>query len=191
MNYLVSQVAIVVKNPPANAGDIRDMGLIPGSGRSPAKGNSRLRHSCLENLMVRGLNTYELSKNKHMCVSHSVVSYSLQSHGLQPTRLLCPQDSPDKNIEVGCCALLQGIFPTQGSNPCLLCLLNWQAGSLPGAPPGKPNHNGSYYDCRLFFPQGMTIISLNLLLQLVLGYCLQLIPGNPDAIYHTVQALIL
>ena len=35
-------------------------------------------------------------------------------------------------------ALLQGIFPTQGSNPGLLCLLHWQAGSLPLAPPGKP-----------------------------------------------------
>ena len=35
-------------------------------------------------------------------------------------------------------ALLQGIFPlTQGSNPCLLCFLHWQAGSLPLAPPGK------------------------------------------------------
>ena len=33
------QVALVVKNPPANAGDIRDMGLIPGSGRSPGEGN--------------------------------------------------------------------------------------------------------------------------------------------------------
>ena len=32
---------------------------------------------------------------------------------------------------MGCHALLQGIFPTQGSNPCLLHLLNWQAGSLP------------------------------------------------------------
>ena len=31
-----------------------------------------------------------------------------------------------------------GIFPTQGSNPCLLRLLRWQAGSLPPAPPGKP-----------------------------------------------------
>ena len=38
---------------------------------------------------------------------------------------------------VGCHALLQGIFPTQGSNPCLLCLLHWQAGSLPPAPPGN------------------------------------------------------
>ena len=33
---------------------------------------------------------------------------------------------------------LQGIFPTQGLNPHLLCLLHWQAGSLPLAPPGKP-----------------------------------------------------
>ena len=33
---------------------------------------------------------------------------------------------------------LQGIFPTQGFNPHLLCLLHWQAGSLPLAPPGKP-----------------------------------------------------
>ena len=32
--------------------------------------------------------------------------------------------------------LLQGIFPTQGSNPCLLCLLHWQADSLPLVPPG-------------------------------------------------------
>ena len=32
----------------------------------------------------------------------------------------------------------EGIFPTQGSNSCLLCLLHWQAGSLPLVPPGKP-----------------------------------------------------
>ena len=35
-------------------------------------------------------------------------------------------------------ALLQGLFQTQGSNPSLLCLLHWQMGSLPLAPPGKP-----------------------------------------------------
>ena len=46
-------------------------------------------------------------------------------------------DSLDKNTGVGCHALLQGIFPTQGSNPHLLCLLHWQVGSLPLAPPGK------------------------------------------------------
>ena len=38
---------------------------------------------------------------------------------------------------VGFHAVLQGVFPTQGSNPHLLCLLHWQAGSLPLAPPGK------------------------------------------------------
>ena len=45
----------MVKNPPATVGDIRDAGLIPGSGRSPgdANGNS-LQYSCLENPMGRG-----------------------------------------------------------------------------------------------------------------------------------------
>ena len=38
----------------------------------------------------------------------------------------------------GCPTLLRGIFPTQGSNPCLLCLLHWKVGSLPLPPPGKP-----------------------------------------------------
>ena len=55
-----------------------------------------------------------------------------------PARLLCPRGSPGKNIWVGSHALLQGFFLTQGLNPCLLCLLHWQAGFLPLAPPGKP-----------------------------------------------------
>ena len=54
-----------------------------------------------------------------------------------PTELLCPWDSPGKNTAVGCQVLLQGIFPTQVSNPGLLCLLHWQAGSLPLVPPGS------------------------------------------------------
>ena len=42
----------VVKNPPANAGDVGDVGSIPGSGRSPGEGNDNpLQYSCLENLM--------------------------------------------------------------------------------------------------------------------------------------------
>ena len=45
---------------------------------------------------------------------------SLRPHGLQPTRLLCPQDFPGKNTGVGCHFLLQGIFPTQRLNPGLL-----------------------------------------------------------------------
>ena len=51
-------------------------------------------------------------------------------------RLLCPWDSPGKNIGVGCCAL-QGIIPTQGSNSSLLHLPHWQAGSLALVPPGN------------------------------------------------------
>ena len=50
-----SQVALVVKNSPANAGDIRDLGSIPGLGRCPGKGNGNpLQDSCLENPMDGG-----------------------------------------------------------------------------------------------------------------------------------------
>ena len=55
--YLVktSQVALVVKNPPVNAGDLRDASLIPGLGRSPGKGDdNQFQCSCLENPMDRG-----------------------------------------------------------------------------------------------------------------------------------------
>ena len=52
--------------------------------------------------------------------------------------LFCPWDSPGRNTGMSCHALLQGIFPTQGLNPLLLCLLHWQVGSLPLALPGKP-----------------------------------------------------
>ena len=45
--------------------------------------------------------------------------------------------SVQARILVDCHALLQGIFPTQGLNPCLLCLLHWQVGSLPLVPPEK------------------------------------------------------
>ena len=47
--------ALVVKNLPANAGDIRDMGSIPGSGRSPGEGHGNpFQYSCLENPMEGG-----------------------------------------------------------------------------------------------------------------------------------------
>ena len=48
------------------------------------------------------------------------MSNSLQCHGLEPTRLLCPWNSPGKDTGVGCHFSLQGIFPTQGSTPGLL-----------------------------------------------------------------------
>ena len=50
-----SQAALVVKNLPAHAGDIRDVGSVPGLGRSPGGGHGNpLQYSCLENPMDRG-----------------------------------------------------------------------------------------------------------------------------------------
>ena len=58
-----------------------------------------------------------------VCYIDSVESNSLQHNGLRGS-------SPGKNTGVGCHALLQGIFPMQGSNLGLLHPLHWQAGSL-------------------------------------------------------------
>ena len=59
--------ALVVKNTPANAGHIRDLGLIPGSRRSPEGGHGNpLKYSCLENPMNRGawsVTVYRISKS--------------------------------------------------------------------------------------------------------------------------------
>ena len=66
------------------------------------------------------------------------MSNSVRPDGLQPARLLCPRNSPGQNTRVGCHALPQGIFPTQGSNPCLLrlphqrqILDHWATGEAP------------------------------------------------------------
>ena len=56
------------------------------------------------------------------CTMLCLVAQSCQTlgpHGLWPTRSLCPWDSSGENTGVSCYALLQGIFPTQGSNPGL------------------------------------------------------------------------
>ena len=51
---MASQVALVVKNLPANDGDVRDEGLIPGSGRFPGQGHGNPhQYACLENPMDR------------------------------------------------------------------------------------------------------------------------------------------
>ena len=78
-------------------------------------------------LFLRILSILELLFRKRICqpphsalLLWSVMSNSWQPHGLQSARLPCPWDSPGKNTGVGCHALLQGIFPTQGSNPGLL-----------------------------------------------------------------------
>ena len=60
MNYGASQMALVVKNPSASAGDIRDTGSIPKLGRSPREGNGNpLQYSYLENPMDRGYSEWD------------------------------------------------------------------------------------------------------------------------------------
>ena len=127
-----------------NAGDVRDMGSVPGLGRSPGGGNSNsLQYSCLENSTSRGAwwaIVHEITKSQndwahtgsvtclhgywthtHVCVCVCVLSHfsrvdSLWPSGPSPTRLLCPWDSPGKNTGVGCHTLLQGIFQVLGLN---------------------------------------------------------------------------
>ena len=92
-----------------------DAGTLPGPERSR------------EYLPVTGLLTdksrAKVTVRAEMCVCVCVLSHSGLSDSLRSTRLLCPWDFPGKNIGVGCHGFLQGIFPTQGSNPCLLHLL--------------------------------------------------------------------
>ena len=71
----------------------------------------------------------------------SVVSDSLGPYGLQASLSL---GFSRQDTGVGCHALLQGIFLTQGSNPLLLSL-HWQVGSLPRAPPGKPGEDVLFF----------------------------------------------
>ena len=86
--------------------------------------------ACSCNLQTGGLHK---SPRVH---SKSAVSDSSRPHGLKPTRLLCPWDSPGNNTGVGCHALLQGVFLTQGSNPSLP---NRQVDSSPSELRGKPH----------------------------------------------------
>ena len=70
---------------------------------------------CSQKTRPCSLTPVEVSSRVYV-LSCLIVSGSLRPHGLQPARLLCPWDSPGKNTRVGCHALLQEIFPTQGSN---------------------------------------------------------------------------
>ena len=71
-----------------------------------------------------------------VCVlSRSVVSDSFQSYKLYVACQSLSMGFPSKNIGVGCHSFLQGIFPTQESN---LCLLQWQADSSPLSHLGSP-----------------------------------------------------
>ena len=118
------QVALAVNNLQANAGDTRDVGLTPGSGRTPGVGNGiPLQYSYLEKSMARegwGLQSMGLQRVRHHCVtkpmvdlllfSHSVMSSSLWLYGLQHAKFPCTSPSP--GVCVNSCLLSQWFQPT-------------------------------------------------------------------------------
>ena len=60
-----TQVVLVVKNLPANAGDVRDLGSFPGLERSPGGGHGNtFQYSCLENPMDRGVTVHRVTKGQ-------------------------------------------------------------------------------------------------------------------------------
>ena len=96
-------------------------------------------------------------------------------------QLLCPQDLPGKNPRAGHHFFSRGIFPAQGSNPHLLCLLYWQADSLPLNHLGSPASNLENYN--LNFPQ-VIILHMQLeschskkTLETLFGLCMQIFIG--------------
>ena len=78
-------------------------------------------------------------KHTLLLFSRSVMSDSLQSYGLWPARLLCSWDSSGKHTGWSCQFLLQGIFPSQGSNQYLLQVSCTADGFLTAEPLGSPN----------------------------------------------------
>ena len=69
-------MVLVVKNPPASAGDARDAGCIPGSGKSLEVGNGNsLEYSCLENSMGRGARQLWTIKNSVNFLFYSRIHY--------------------------------------------------------------------------------------------------------------------
>ena len=77
------------------------------------------------------------------------VTFEEEPGGLQkPARLLYLWDFSDNNTGVGCHFLLQGIFPTQGLN---LCLLHWQADSLPLSHQGSPDLTFCQHKLQIIF----------------------------------------
>ena len=87
----------VVKNLPANAGDTRDLGSTPGSGRSPGIGNGNpLQYSCLENSMDRGVwqaPVHGVTKNQTRLNTHRHLAIPCERR-LSPNKTKVPAPTP-------------------------------------------------------------------------------------------------
>ena len=84
----------MVKNMPANAGDARDMGLIPGSGRFPGKGRGNpLQYFCLENPMDRGAwqaTVHRVTKSQAQLKGLSWLAHAQILPGSKRIQEICP-----------------------------------------------------------------------------------------------------
>ena len=141
---------------------------IPGMGDPggpPSMGSHRVRHNWSDLAVCvfgRGGSVFlEINYPSAKCIllllllfSHSNKSDSLRTHGLYPTRLLCPWDSPGKNTGVGCHLLFQGIFPTQGLNLSLLWLQHCRKILYP---PGKSSTK--YKKCKFKLSNSQSVYS--------------------------------
>ena len=128
-----SQVAPVVKNPPASAGDSRDTGLIPGSGRPPGEGNGNpLQFSCVETPMNRGVwqaTVYEVPKSRTW-LSNWIISRVLLAgeDRPEPSRSFCSSDKHSLSVG-GACTSSSVLRPENpviifGNSGELLCWLS-------------------------------------------------------------------
>ena len=124
-----SQVALVVKNPPANAGDIRDQTSIPGSGRSPGEGNGNpLQYSCLENPMAQSslvATVHGLERSwtwlKHLSMhTHTHSSFYLLIH------LFCPSLLSNHEFVLYICESLSVLFYSFGCFIFLFIFISWR-----------------------------------------------------------------
>ena len=105
--------------------------------QQPPAWGRKCRYTYLHGLDLRKLHS-SASSRVFYYLSAQLLSH-VQLFGIPWTiahRLLCPQDSPGKDTGVGCHFLPQDIFLTQGLN---LCLLRWQADSLPLSHLGSPH----------------------------------------------------
>ena len=93
---------------------------------------------------ITNKNLLQSTWNSPWCSEMTSIGRKSRPHGLQPTRLRCPWDSPGKNPGVGGHSLFQGIFPTQGSNQGLL---HCRQILYHLSPPGKPTQ-GRGYTCK-------------------------------------------
>ena len=98
------QVALVVKKPPANAGDVRNVGLIPGLGRSSGGGNdTSLQYSCQENPMDRGAwqsTVYAVCKESDMTEHlRTWLTAGIQHHGDSQPKISRTMFSPAFSLD--------------------------------------------------------------------------------------------